>query len=127
MKRRTQWHSRHFKEVSSTKKRFSSPASIILVSYFCVLLPSTLFLMTPFASVTGLNWIDALFTAASALTVTGLGIVDTGEHFSTAGQIWLIILMQLGGLGQMTLSILILLAFGKHSTQTLIADPARPT
>ncbi len=114
MKKRTQFNSQHFTEVTGNKHRFQSPAAIILLSYCFILLPSTLFLMTPFASVTGLNWTDALFTAASALTVTGLGVVDTGEHFSTAGHIWLILLMQLGGLGQMTLSILILLAFGKR-------------
>ncbi|MCK5880969.1 MAG: hypothetical protein KAG18_03775 [Sinobacterium sp.] len=87
---------------------------MILLGYSLILLPSTLFLMTNTASLTGLNWIDALFTATSALTVTGLGVVDTGTHFSVAGDIWLMILMQLGGLGQMTLSVLILLTLGKR-------------
>ena len=115
MKKKSQWHSRHFKDVSINKQnRLRSPGSIILLSYLFILVPSTLFLMTEFASVTGLNWVDALFTATSALTVTGLGVVDTGEHFSVAGHIWLVLLMQVGGLGQMTLSIMILLALGKH-------------
>lgn len=114
MKKRNLWYKYHFQVIDNSQSRLRSPAMIILCGYSLILLPSTFFLMTNFASVTGLNWIDALFTATSALTVTGLGVVDTGTHFSAAGHIWLVILMQLGGLGQMTLSVLILLTLGKR-------------
>lgn len=114
MKRPSRWHKHNAQVVDNNRSRLQSPASIILLGYSLILLPSTLFLMTDFASVTGLDWLDALFTAASALTVTGLGVVDTGSHFSAAGHIWLILLMQLGGIGQMTLSVLILLTFGRR-------------
>ena len=51
-----------------------------------------------------LNFVDALFTATSATCVTGLIVVDTGTAFSTFGQIVILILIQIGGLGIMTLS-----------------------
>ncbi|NRA43113.1 MAG: Ktr system potassium transporter B [Pseudomonadales bacterium] len=103
-------YSQYVQTVNRRNSRLNRPASLILVCYALILLPSTLFLMTEIASVTGLGWIDALFTATSALTVTGLGVVDTGSHFSALGHVWLLLLMQLGGLGQMTLGVIILLA-----------------
>ena len=90
------------------------PARLLLCSFLIILFPSTLILMTPLASVTGLNWVDALFTACSALTVTGLSVVDTGTHFTPLGHGLLIVLMQLGGLGQMTLTVMILYVFGQR-------------
>lgn len=77
---------------------------IILLSFLGVLLPSAVLLTLPVFSVTGLSITDALFTATSAISVTGLGVVDTGQHFTLAGKILLMFLMQIGGLGQMTLS-----------------------
>ncbi|WP_263078221.1 TrkH family potassium uptake protein [Endozoicomonas sp. Mp262] len=125
MKKLTKLKIKHYKKVSPATSRLNSPGGIILICYGLVLIPSTLFLMTEYASVTGLSWIDALFTATSALTVTGLTIVDTSTHFSTAGHTWLIILMQLGGIGQMTLGVFILLALGKKISirdQTLLKE-----
>jgi trk system potassium uptake protein TrkH len=107
------WSKSRYSVVNAKQGRLQKPVVIILFGYSLILIPSTLILMTEFASVTGLDWIDALFTATSALTVTGLGVVDTGTHFSAVGQVWLMLLMQLGGLGQMTLSVLILLTLGK--------------
>ncbi|MCQ4504504.1 Ktr system potassium transporter B, partial [Vibrio parahaemolyticus] len=51
-------------------------------------------------------------TATSAISVTGLGVVDTGQHFTLAGTILLMCLMQIGGLGQMTLSAVLLYMCG---------------
>lgn len=114
MKKTNRWERNHYHIIGNNLTGIHSPALIILLGYSLILVPSTFFLMTNFASVTGLNWIDALFTATSALTVTGLGVVDTGTHFSAPGHVWLVTLMQLGGLGQMTLSVLILLSLGKR-------------
>ena len=60
-----------------------------------------LLLAMPFSSRTGepTRPIDALFTAVSATSVTGLGVVDTGTHWSTAGQVVVLLLIQVGGLG----------------------------
>ncbi|WP_394143232.1 TrkH family potassium uptake protein [Vibrio atypicus] len=94
-----------------TQKKGSEPR-IILLSFLGVLLPSAVLLTLPVFSVTGLSITDALFTATSAISVTGLGVVDTGQHFTLAGKILLMLLMQIGGLGQMTLSAVLLYMFG---------------
>ena len=62
----------------------------------------------------GLGWLDALFTATSAVCVTGLIVVDTGTYFTLAGQAFLLLLIQLGGLGMITFTTLIILALGRR-------------
>ncbi|AAW87474.1 potassium uptake protein KtrB [Aliivibrio fischeri ES114] len=96
---------------NNEEKGWSEP-KIILSSFLAILLPSALLLTLPVFSVTGLSFMDALFTATSAISVTGLGVVDTGTHFTTSGKIVLMFLMQIGGLGQMTLSAVLLYIFG---------------
>ncbi|ELL7086464.1 TrkH family potassium uptake protein [Vibrio fluvialis] len=89
-----------------------SEPKIILVSFLSVLVPAAVLLTLPVFSKTGLSFTDALFTATSAISVTGLGVVDTGTHFTIEGKILLMLLMQIGGLGQMTLSAVLLYMFG---------------
>src|SRR5687767_14870705 len=60
-----------------------------------------------------LGWIDALFTATSAVCVTGLIVVDTATYFTTWGQAFLLLLIQLGGLGILTFGTIIVIALGK--------------
>ena len=86
--------------------------SVIFITFLLVLVPAALLLTLPVFSVNGLSLVDALFTATSAISVTGLGVVDTGQHFTRAGQVLLLLLMQVGGLGQMTLSAVLLYLFG---------------
>lgn len=71
-----------------------------------IILAGALLLMTPYASAAGdkLSFVDALFTATSAVCVTGLVVVDTGTYFSVFGQSVLLILIQVGGLGVMTVA-----------------------
>ncbi|WP_261817920.1 TrkH family potassium uptake protein [Vibrio gallicus] len=85
---------------------------IIMVTFLLILLPCAVLLTLPVFSVSGLSITDALFTATSAISVTGLGVVDTGQHFTLSGKILLMFLMQIGGLGQMTLSAVLLYMFG---------------
>ncbi|MCP3699829.1 MAG: Ktr system potassium transporter B [Aliivibrio sp.] len=92
-------------------KEWSEPR-IIVFSFLAILLPSAILLTLPVFSVSGLSFVDALFTATSAISVTGLGVVDTGTHFTTSGKVLLMFLMQIGGLGQMTLSAVLLYVFG---------------
>ena len=99
------------KEVLQKTQSWSAPR-IIIVSFLSILLPSALLLMHPIFSVTGLSFVDALFTATSAISVTGLGVVDTGQHFTIEGKFLLLFLIQIGGLGQMTLSALLLYVLG---------------
>jgi len=79
-----------------------------------------------------LSFVDALFTATSAMCVTGLAVVDTGSYFSTLGLDILLVLIQLGGLGIMTFTTLIIHLLGKHVSlndriavgQSLLRDPS---
>ena len=101
------------------KKRLglTAPAKIIL-SFLGLILVGSFLLCTPLASNTGQWWtfIDALFTGTSAVCVTGLTVVDTAVHFSVFGQIVLLVLIQIGGFGFISVSALILLAAGKKLT-----------
>ncbi|MBU3947839.1 MAG: TrkH family potassium uptake protein [Proteobacteria bacterium] len=82
------------------------------MSFISVILIGSFLLSRPFAS-TGpaLNFVDSLFTSTSATCVTGLIVVDTGSSFSTAGQIIILMLIQVGGLGIMSFSTLLLFFF----------------
>lgn len=80
------------------------PTRLLVVTFASAILVGTLLLWLPFASAgEPLSFIDALFTATSAICVTGLIVVDTGTHFSLFGQLVILVLIQLGGLGIMTL------------------------
>ena len=68
--------------------------------------------MLPVASTDGITWSDAFFTATSAVTVTGLVVVDTGTAFTIFGQGVLMLLIQLGGMGLMTFAVLVLSSLG---------------
>ena len=61
-----------------------------------------------------LAWLDALFTATSAVCVTGLIVVDTATHFTVAGQAYVLLLVQLGGLGIVTFTTLAMIALGRR-------------
>lgn len=65
------------------------------------------------------GFLDALFTATSAVCVTGLTVVDTGTSFSAFGQVVILLLIQIGGLGIMTISTLVFLAFGGGGTSVV--------
>ena len=62
-----------------------------------------------------LGWIDSLFTATSAVCVTGLVVVDTATVFTRLGQGFVLLLIQLGGLGIVTLTTVVILALGRSS------------
>ena len=61
-----------------------------------------------------LGWLDALFTATSAVCVTGLIVVDTATYFTTPGQAYVLLLVQLGGLGIVTFTTLAVIALGRR-------------
>lgn len=66
-----------------------------------------------------LGLVDALFTAASAVCVTGLTVVDTATYFSPLGQAWLATLIQLGGIGILTLTTLVIIGLGRRMSLDL--------
>lgn len=94
------------------------PAKLIAISYLLVILFGSTLLALPLASANGhaLPYVDALFTATSAVCVTGLVVVDTGSDYSIFGQLVILGLIQLGGLGIMTFSTFFLLLLGKKMT-----------
>lgn len=84
------------------KRRFVNPAQLFMISFLLVIFGGTFVLMFPHATQNGISFVDALFTSASAVCVTGLSVVDTGTFFTPFGQTAIMILIQLGGLGIMT-------------------------
>ena len=88
-----------------TKARFSlSTTQIILLSFLMVILAGSLLLSLPFSSADGrgVPYIDALFTATTATCVTGLVTVTTATAWSPFGQVVILLLIQIGGLGVIT-------------------------
>lgn len=98
------------------KKRFRlSPARWISLGFLLVILTGTGLLMLPFASKgEPAGFLDALFTATSSTCVTGLVVRDTFTGWTTFGQAVILCLIQLGGLGFMTVITMISYALGKH-------------
>lgn len=96
----------------------------ICLGFLAVITVGTILLMMPFSTSSG-TWNDplvALFTATSAVCVTGLGVVDTGTYFSFWGQLFLVLLVQIGGLGYMTATTFLLLLIGaKFSLRDKVA------
>lgn len=93
-----------------------APAQVVLLSFGGVIFLGSLILMLPVSSATGksLAFIDALFMSTSATCVTGLATVSVAENFSTFGQMVILLLVQIGGLGIMTLSSSMALIMGKN-------------
>lgn len=85
-----------------------SPPQILVLGFAVMIIIGTLLLMLPLSIVSGqsLSFIDALFTATSAACVTGLVVVDTGTYFTGFGQAVILVLIQIGGLGFMTMATL---------------------
>ncbi|WP_133491758.1 TrkH family potassium uptake protein [Alcanivorax sp. 24] len=89
-----------------------SPPAILAGSFLLLIAIGTVLLWLPVSGTPPLTFFQALFTACSAVTVTGLVVVDTGSHLSPFGQSVVLGLMQLGGLGLMTFAALTLMALG---------------
>lgn len=93
-----------------------SPPQILTAGFIIIILIGSVLLSLPYASEDGARtpFIDAFFTATTATCVTGLVVVDTGTHYSAFGEIVILLLMQIGGLGFMTMATLFALAFKKR-------------
>lgn len=96
--------------------KYLTPARTLLLFYFVALVISTFILSLPVAYKTGeaVAFIDVLFTAVSALSVTGLTTFSISDTFSFTGLIFLTIILHLGLLGIMTISTIILLLLGRR-------------
>lgn len=110
-----------------------TPIQTLLFGFLVLIVAGALLLLLP-ASLQenkSLTFLDALFTASSAVSTTGLGVVDTGTHFSRFGQLVILLLVQIGGLGYMIFISLIALGIGARfsiSERLLLNESlARPT
>lgn len=96
----------------ATRLSKAPPPLVLALLYFTAAAAGTVLLKLPISLLQPITWGDAVFTAVSAITVTGLGVVDTGSHFSAFGEGVIAALIQLGGLGLMIFAVLILAALG---------------
>lgn len=93
-----------------------NPARTICLGFLAVISLGAFLLMLPISSSSG-DWSDpitALFTSTSAVCVTGLSVVDVGKYYSFWGQLFLMLLVQVGGLGYMTATTILLLLIGRR-------------
>lgn len=95
-----------FTEASNLLKfvyhRRQNPAFVFIISFAVIILAGTFLLMLPNATTHDISFVNAFFTSTSAVCVTGLTVVDTGTNFTTIGQVIILFLIQIGGLGIMT-------------------------
>ncbi len=89
-----------------------NPPAFLALLYLGLVLLGALLLWLPFSSIRQLTVMESLFTSMSAVTVTGLVVIDTGADLTVGGQIVVAALIQLGGLGLMTFAALVLSALG---------------
>lgn len=91
-----------------------TPHRMLLTGFVCIILAGALLLSLPMASASGDTqpFIDALFTATSAISTTGLTVVDLGGFYSLFGQIVILVLIQIGGLGYMIFVVMVVLQLG---------------
>ena len=103
---------------NTLKKNRTNASRLIFLSFLGTILAGAFLLTLPFATQTPgcMNVVDALFTAASATCVTGLIVVDTGSYFTPFGKTVILVLIQLGGLGIMTMSTFFLIMLGRRLT-----------
>ncbi|MBQ8552357.1 MAG: Trk family potassium uptake protein [Clostridia bacterium] len=117
MKNASRNHLRRVKKKLNIKRRLS-PTQVILFGFIALILIGTLLLTLPISSADGsfTSPKNALFTATSATCVTGLIVEDTGTHWSLFGQIVIICLIQIGGLGFMTMAVMMSIFIKRHIT-----------
>lgn len=97
------------------EKRLSS-SQIIILGFAVVILTGSVFLMIPAATKDGQGaaFADALFTATSAVCVTGLVVQDTASYWTVFGQAVILLLIQIGGMGVVTVAVAVFAASGKR-------------
>ena len=102
------------------KQRIFSSSRTIIFGFAAMIIVGTLLLMLPFSSKSGTvtPFLDCLFTATSSSCVTGLIVHDTATHWSLFGQIVILIMIQIGGMGIVTMSILAVMLSGKRVNLT---------
>ncbi|MGV3487486.1 MAG: TrkH family potassium uptake protein [Tuberibacillus sp.] len=105
----------NYKETDWLNRRVMhlNPPQILALGFLGLIILGCLLLKLPISTNHPIRWIDALFTSASATTVTGLSVVDTGTTFTLFGQIIILFLIQIGGVGFMSIAVLVVMTLGK--------------
>lgn len=100
---------------NSHKRRHLSPFQIIILGFFLVIMTGCLLLMLPCSTQEsgGAAFMDALFTSTSAVCVTGMVVVDTATYWSVFGQAVILMLIQIGGLGVITVAVSVAMISGR--------------
>ncbi|TFD99777.1 TrkH family potassium uptake protein [Jeotgalibacillus salarius] len=98
------------------KKVQLTPPQFLMCGFGITIMAGMLMLKLPVSTYDGISWLNALFTATSATTVTGLVTVDTGTVFTLFGEAIIMMLIQVGGLGFMTFAVLVILFLRKKIT-----------
>ncbi|SHE83067.1 TrkH family potassium uptake protein [Clostridium fallax] len=104
--------------INITKKIKLNAVQVLALGFFIVILIGGILLTLPISSKSGesTNFLDSLFTATTSVCVTGLITVDTGTHWSYFGQVIIMLLIEVGGLGFMSFATLIAILIGKKIT-----------
>lgn len=105
--------------------RWFNPAQLFIVSFAFIILFGTLMLMMPQSATSHTSFTNAFFTSTSAVCVTGLTVVDTATHYTTLGKLIIMGLIQVGGIGVMTITSFFGVFFKETSSfreQMLIKD-----
>ncbi|MCL6477130.1 MAG: TrkH family potassium uptake protein [Peptococcaceae bacterium] len=97
------------------KRLALSPPQILVLGFASIILIGAVLLTMPGFTAPGrhTDFLTALFTATSAVCVTGLVVVDTGTHWAAPGQVLIMLLIQIGGLGFMTMAVIFFIVTGK--------------
>lgn len=96
------------------KKIIANPSLAVFFAYLFGILIGAFLLWLPISTHKGISFVDAIFTSASALCVTGLSVQDTGTCFTTLGQCVILLLIQFGGIGILTFSAFIIRLLSGH-------------
>lgn len=102
-----------YNEMKKFNRHFNPP-QILVFGFISAIIVGALLLRLPIATNTSITWMDAFFTATASVTVTSLTVVPTMGTFTLFGQIVILLLIQVGGLGIMTFAILIFLIMGRR-------------
>lgn len=108
-----------------TAVRYFNPAQIFMVSFALIILSGTFLLLMPQSTTSPITFTDAIFTSTSAVCVTGLTVVDTATRFTPLGRLIILGLIQVGGIGVMTITSFFGFFFKETSTfreQMLLRD-----
>lgn len=110
------WHSKPFIKITDYwwNTFLNNPGRILLVTFLGLCITGTFLLLIPAVTTkSGIAFIDAVFTAVSAVCVTGLIVLDTPHDFTFLGQFFILILIQLGGLGIMSIASIAIYVLGR--------------